>query len=165
MMNAEDNLESGSAQKFGFEQSHIEGSSHLLHWYLTRLETLVKKQGLTSLHWVTGVNTVEVGNRLFDALTSDGPRSTSVDGSVRKTDRHIIASPGDIGAIGPLAALANARVSRMANEYPDSFLVINKSACLDLTPIRGDGAPPEYTDDPTVVDLYLGLFTVIANAD
>ncbi len=163
MMNAKNNQESGSAPNFGFEQIHIEGSSHLLHWYLTRLETLVKKQGLTSLHWVTGVNTVEVGNRLSEALTSDGPGSTSVNGHARQADRHIVASPGDVGAIGPLAALATARVSRMKDEYPDSFLVINESACLDLTPVRGDGGPPEYTDDPTVVDLYLGLFTVIAN--
>ena len=43
----------------------------------------------------------------------------------------------------------------------DSFLIVNGSAVLDLTPMYPDHGKPEFSDDPTVVGLYMGLFDLL----
>ena len=42
----------------------------------------------------------------------------------------------------------------------DSFVVVNEAAVLDVTPVDADDGDPEYNDDPTVVNLYIGLFNM-----
>lgn len=168
MMNVKSTYEFNPTALPATEPRRVEGSSHLLDWYLGRIGSMVDKQGLTSLHWVTGVNTVEVADRMLDVLTGGDLESVMVrDRSAvngRSGEFHIIAAPDEAPAVEPLATLSGVRVSRLKDEYPDSFLIVNGTACLDLTPLRGDGGAPEYTDDLTVVDLYMGLFEVIVNA-
>ena len=52
----------------------------------------------------------------------------------------------------------------MAMDYSDSFIVVNESIVLDMTPVDGDGGRPEYSDDSTVASLYIGLFNMLRHS-
>ena len=46
----------------------------------------------------------------------------------------------------------------------DSFFIVNDAAVLDFTPGDTGYGQPEFTDDPTVVGLYIGLFNMLKNS-
>ncbi|MCI0795932.1 MAG: hypothetical protein J4N99_03880, partial [Chloroflexi bacterium] len=75
----------------------------------------------------------------------------------------IVAKPGDAEMLEAFNSRYKFRILSMNEIYADSFIVVNESAVLDVTPIVGDDGNPEFSEDPTVVSLYTGLFNILKN--
>ena len=72
-------------------------------------------------------------------------------------------APGDSELLNAFKSQYSFRILSMDEIYADSFIVVNESAVLDLTPIVGDEGDPEFSEDATVVSLYTGLFNILKN--
>ena len=65
----------------------------------------------------------------------------------------------------PLPSLFGVTAERTAYEefHDDSFVIVNEAIVLDMTPVASDDGDPEFSDDPTIVSLYIGLFNMLKN--
>ncbi len=124
-----------------------------LERYIARICARIEEDGISSLYWVTGIHTREIGAALLSALGQADSSNASC---------CIVANPGEDQAVESFRSRLDIPVMRMRELYTnDSFVVVNEAAVLDVTPVESDGGEPEYTDDPTVVNLYIGLFNML----
>lgn len=119
---------------------------------LSRISAIIANEGLASLHWISGTLTQEIGL----ALRASQPGGSYVDRAVR-----ILVRPGEYHLVEPLTARFECDVRGLRTAGTDSFVIVNQSVVLDVTPMGSDGSAPELTDDPIVVDLYMKLFEKI----
>ena len=73
----------------------------------------------------------------------------------------IVVKPGEDHLVEPFKAYFSGSVRGMQEFYTDSFVIVNGVSVLDVTPVATDDGEPEFNDDPTVVELYLGLFNML----
>ena len=132
--------------------------STMLDRLLSKLCDHIESEGLVSLYWVSGVHTKDIADSVMQAM-SNAIGEPNFDG-----DTYIIvAKPGDAEMLEAFNSQHNFRILSMNEIYADSFIVVNESAVLDVTPIAGDDGNPEFSEDPTVVSLYTGLFNILKN--
>ena len=131
--------------------------SSILDKQLSQITAYIKDEGFHSLLWVSGIHTVEIAASLLEALAEN------VDTSQQNTDDSscIVIKPGEIQLIEPFSSRYGCSLRRMQEFYDDSFVIVNEAAVLDVTPVATDDGAPEFTDDPTVVSLYIGLFNML----
>lgn len=132
--------------------------STMLDRFLSKLCGHIESEGLVSLYWVSGVHTKDIADRVLKVM-SDALGESSFDGDTYV----IVAKPGDAEMLEAFNSRYNFRILSMNEIYADSFIVVNESAVLDVTPIVGDDGNPEFSEDPTVVSLYTGLFNILKN--
>ena len=133
-------------------------NSTVLDRLLSKLCEHIKGKGLTSLYWVSGVHTREIADGVLNAMAeSIGESSIQGDNCV------IVAKPGDAEILKAFDSQYDFSILPMNEIYADSFIVVNESAVLDVTPVVGDDGDPEFSEDPTVVSLYTGLFNILKN--
>lgn len=132
-------------------------SSSILNRQLSRITAYIKDEGLNSLQWVSGIHTTEIVASLLEALAGN------VEASQANTDDSscIVVKPGEIQLIEPFSSRYGCSLRHMQEFYDDSFVIVNEAAVLDVTPVAADDGAPEFTDDPTVVSLYIGLFNML----
>lgn len=130
----------------------------MLDKFLSKLCDHIKNEGLASLYWISGVRTREIADGVLKAM-SDALGESNFDGETYV----IVAKPGDAEMLNAFNSRYNFRILPMNEIYADSFVVVNESAVLDVTPMAGDDGNPEFSEDPTVVSLYTGLFNILKN--
>ena len=131
----------------------------LLEKFLSNLRELIESDGLTGLYWVTGIHTEEITSSLLQALEIGG-----LLGDASGERFCIVARPSEIPTVELMSSRYGMKVSTMSDFYVDSFLVVNEMVVLDVTPVATDDGDPEYSSDPTIVGLYLGLFNMLKNS-
>ncbi len=131
----------------------------LLEKFQSNLRELIESEGLTDLYWVTGIHTEEIASSLLKALEIGG-----LLGDASGEKFCIVARPSDFPIVDLLSSRYGMKVSTMSDFYIDSFLVVNEKVVLDVTPVATDDGDPEYSNDPTIVGLYLGLFNMLRNS-
>lgn len=131
----------------------------LLEKFLTNLRAIIESAGLTDLYWVTGIHTEEIATSLLQALETGG-----LLGDASGEKFCIVVRPSDYSTVELLSSRYGMKVSTMSDFYADSFLVVNEKVVLDVTPVATDDGDPEYSGDPTIVGLYLGLFNMLKNS-
>lgn len=132
---------------------------NLLEKFLANLRDIIESAGLTDLYWVTGIHTDEIASSLLQALEIGG-----LLGDASGEKFCIVVRPSDFPTVELLSSRYGMKVSTMSDFYADSFLVVNEKVVLDVTPVATDDGDPEYSDDPTIVGLYLGLFNMLRNS-
>lgn len=135
--------------------SEVEDEASTLERYLSRLQERIKAEGLRRLYWVTGVFSQEIGRALKEAMANVAPGSAG--------DFCVVLRPGESQEVEALVASLGLPVRRMKEFYTDSFLVLNDTLALDVTPAESDNGAPELIEDRTVVSLYVGLFNMLKN--
>ena len=133
--------------------------STLLEKFQSNLRDLIETEGLTDLYWVTGIHTEEIASSLLQALNIGG-----LLGDASGEKFCIVARPSELPLVELLSSRFGMKVSTMTEFYVDSFLVVNRKVVLDVTPVATDDGNPEYSSDPTIVGLYLGLFKMLRNS-
>lgn len=131
----------------------------LLEKFLSNLRELIESEGLTDLYWVTGIHTEEIASSLLQALEKGG-----LLGDASSEKFCIVVRPTELPKVELLSSRYGMNVSTMSDFYVDSFLVVNDKVVLDVTPVSTDDGDPEYSADPTIVGLYLGLFNMLKNS-
>lgn len=131
----------------------------LLEKYLSSLRDIIESVGLTDLYWVTGIHTEEIASCLIEALEIGG-----LLGDASGEKFRIVVRPTEFPTVELLSSRYGMKVSTMSDFFVDSFLVVNENVVLDLTPVATDDGDPEYSSDPTIVGLYLGLFNMLRNS-
>lgn len=134
-------------------------NSSLLGRQLSRIAAYIQDEGLNSLLWVSGIHTMEIATSLLETLAGqvEAPQQNTPNTSC------IVVKPGEIQLIEPFNSQYGCSLRRMQEFYDDSFVIVNEAAVLDVTPVATDDGDPEFTDDPTVVSLYIGLFNMLKN--
>ena len=130
-----------------------------LEKFLSNVRELIESEGLTDLYWVTGLHTEEIVSSLLRALETGG-----LLGDASGEKFGIVVRPSELPKVELLSDRYGMKVSAMNDFYVDSFLVVNEKVVLDLTPMANDDGVPEYSSDPTIVGLYLGLFRMLKNS-
>lgn len=130
----------------------------LLDRYLARLCERIKAEGLKSLHWVTGIHTTEIKSTLLGALSKDLILQPPGEESY-----CIVARPGEGQLVEPFQERFRFSLRRMKEFYAESFIIVNKAAVLDVSPAVNDDGSPEFIEDDSVVDTYIGLFMMLKN--
>jgi hypothetical protein len=130
----------------------------LLDRYLVRLCERIKADGLKSLHWVTGIHTSEIKSILLQALVKDAILQPPRDES-----HCIVVRPGEGQLVEPFRDRFRFSLWRMKEFYAESFIIVNKAAVLDVSPVVNDDGSPEFIEDASVVDTYIGLFMMLKN--
>ena len=149
-------LQSPSPDILDLAQLHYET---LLEKFLSNLQELIESEGLTDLFWVTGLHTEQIASSLGQALEIGG-----LLGDASGEKFCIVVRPSDLPKVELLSGRYGMKVSAMRDFYVDSFLVVNEKVVLDVTPMANDDGVPEYSSDPTIVGLYLGLFRMLKNS-
>jgi hypothetical protein len=133
----------------------VNGTS-MLDRCLSKLCEHIENMGLSSFYWVAGVHTEEIAERILKsmALAKD---KFKFDGN----SCVIVAKPAETKSLRTFEAQYKFRILSMNEVYTDSFIAINNSAVLDVTPmIRSEGRP-EFCEESTVAGLYTGLFNIL----
>ena len=126
---------------------------------LSKLCGHIKSEGLASLYWVSGAHTVEIADGILTAMPENIGES-GID-----SDSYVIVSkPGDAELLEAFESQYGFHVLSMNEIYADSFIIVNESAVLDLTPIVEYDGDPEFSEDPAVVSLYTGLFNILKHS-
>ncbi len=133
--------------------------SSILDGYLGRIQDRIQSEGIRSLYWVTGISTREISDSLCEVL---GEIANIAEVTI-PGDCCIVERPGESRYLEALAKFGF-DTCRMVMHYSDSFIVVNESIVLDMTPVDGDGGRPEYSDDPTIASLYIGLFNMLKHS-
>ena len=133
--------------------------SSLLDRYLLRVFKSIEGEGIRSLYWVTGIHTQEIASSLLAALSEQTAETLEL----LVENCCIIAKPGENRIVEPFSSRFGISVMRMEESYGDSFLIVNETCLLDVTPVAADNGAPEFNGDPTVVSLYIGLFNMLKN--
>ncbi len=133
--------------------------SSILDGYLERIQDRIRSEGIRSLYWVTGVSTREISGSLCEVLgeVADAAEVPNPD------DYCIVERPGESRYLEALAKFGF-DTCKMVMDYSDSFIVVNESITLDMTPVDSDGGRPEYSDDSTIASLYIGLFNMLMHS-
>ena len=130
-----------------------------LEKFLSNLREIIETEDLTDLYWVTGIHTEEIASSLLQALEVGG-----LVGDASGEKFCIVVRPSELPLVELLSSRYGMKVSAMRDFYVDSFLVVNEKVVLDVTPAATDDGVPEYSSDPTIVGLYLGLFRMLKNS-
>jgi len=135
----------------------VDGSPRLDR-YLSSLCEHIENRGLRSFYWVSGMHTEEIADRILKsmALAKD---KFEFDGN----SCIIVAKPGETETLRTFERQYDFRILSMNEIYTDSFIVINDSVVLDVTPIAGNRCNLDFSEEPTVVSLYTGLFNILRN--
>lgn len=163
MVNETNNRNDNLARKYDPQVTEVDGvpgldDSTMLDRFLSKLCDHIKSEGLVSLYWVSGVRTEEVASNILKAM-AEATGESNFDGD----SYVIVAKPGDAELLDTFNSQYSIRILPMNEIYADSFIVVNESAVLDVTPIVGDEGNPEFSEDPTVVSLYTGFFNILKN--
>lgn len=130
--------------------------SSLLERFISRLCDRIRDEGLNSLHWVTGIHTAEIRSGLLEVMSQEMQAEP-----IGEENFCIVVKPGEDHLIEPFKTRFGGAVRGMQEFYADSFVIVNGVSVLDVTPVATDDGKPEFNDDPTVVDLYVGLFNML----
>ena len=128
--------------------------SSLLDRFIFRLCDRIRDEGLKSLHWVTGIHPSAIPSGLLEGMPQDFQ-------AIEEENFCIVVKPGEDHLVEPFKAYFSGSVRGMQEFYTDSFVIVNGVSVLDVTPVATDDGEPEFNDDPTVVELYLGLFNML----
>jgi hypothetical protein len=130
--------------------------STMLDRCLSKLCEHIENMGPSSFYWVAGVHTEEIADRILKsmALAKD---KFDFDGS----SCIIVAKPGETESLTNFQAQYKFSILTMNEVYTDSFIVINDSAVLDVTPMIRSEGQPEFSEERTVAGLYTGLFNIL----
>lgn len=132
----------------------------LLDSYLSKIRDRIDDEGLVSLYWITGIR----GDDIASSLLSAKAESLKVaDAASALETRVVLLRANESRLADPLARRLGCTVRRLRDFCPDSFLIVNEAAVLDVTPLGSDMGVPEYEDEPTVVSLYIGLYKMLEN--
>ena len=134
-------------------------TSSLLDRYLSRVREAIKSEGLKSLYWVTGIHTQVIASSLLAVLS----QQTTETLELLTENCCIITKPGENRVVEPFNSRFGISFMRMEESYDDSFLIVNGTALLDVTPVAADNGAPEFHNDLTVVSLYMGLYNMLKN--
>ena len=132
----------------------------LLSRQLSRINAYIKDDGLNSLLWVSGIHTSEIAASILETIAG------KIEATQRDADNKscIVVKPGEFQLVEPFSSRYGCSLRRMQEFHNDSFVIVNEAAVLDVTPVATDDGQPEFTDDPTVVSLYIGLFNMLKNS-
>ena len=125
----------------------------LLDRYFERIGEQLETDGLKSLRWVSGIHTREIAADLVMTLTKNSDQTEHAAGA-----RHVLARRDEPELADLFGGRLGCEVRVAEDECEDSFLIINDTTVLDLTPMGSDGGRPEYLDDAVVANLYIELF-------
>ena len=128
--------------------------------YLRKITSRIRADGLRSVRWVSGIHTRKIASALLHSLSRreaglrpDGPTPEEF---------CVIVTPREDTLLDEFIDEASADARQLLEgKCADSFLIVNGSVVLDLTPMYPDHGKPEFSDDPTVVELYMGLFDLL----
>ncbi|MBM3944671.1 MAG: hypothetical protein FJ317_04170 [SAR202 cluster bacterium] len=135
------------------------GVDGLLNKYLEKVWHAIEEDGITSLHWVAGVKTSVVANGLVSVLGRHVAKSNSAPAG----GRVVLVQQREALLTEQLASKFGFEVLSLKTEtVSDSFLILNNTLALDLTPLSDDEGTPELAADPVVVELYRNLFGEMA---
>ena len=126
--------------------------------YVITIGEEVRKHGLDSLYWVSGTYTQEMASAIHGILAEvmwEKSRHSSDDSFC------ILMRPEETHLVELFASYPGCIVGSMAEFSTGSFLVVNKSAVLDVTRVTLEGGAPKFDNDITVVSLYVSLFNML----
>ena len=162
MMIAED-LRSSAAHELIVQPKprsrHASNSS--LEGYLRRLREHIRVEGLQTLLWATGTYTREIGAALLNAASEPAVHRGA---AAKASNKCCIITRSDEDHLEGLVESIGADTRQLLeSDCDDSFLILNESVVLDITPMMQDNGRPELSEDPIVVELYSGLFAMLSN--
>jgi hypothetical protein len=128
--------------------------------YILTISEHIHKHGLDSLYWLSGTYTQEMASAMHELLTE-----LMWEKSLAPSDGSfcILLRPEETRLVEVFARYPGCIVGSMTGFCIDSFLVVNKSAVLDVTPVIPAGGIPKFDTDSTMVSLYVGLFNMLQN--
>ena len=135
-----------------------EAQVSILDWQLSAVRNRIRREGLRSLRWVSGTHTGEIAASLLDVLSEQGREPSLI---LPREKCRILVSPGESHLVDVFGQRFGWSIKAMEDLCTDSFLVVNDAAVLDVTPASSDDGAPEFSDDPIVVSLYVGLFNML----
>lgn len=140
--------------------THFESNNpSLLRRQISRINGYIKDEGLNSLLWVSGIHTSEIASSILEAVAG------KLEVLQHNTDNSscIVVKPGEFQLVEPFSSQYSCSLRRMQEFHDDSFVIVNEAIVLDMTPVASDDGDPEFSDDPTIVSLYIGLFNMLKN--
>jgi len=126
--------------------------------YIFKIREHVRKHGLDSLLWVSGIHTKEIASGLYDVLTESLWEKT-LDPS---SDTFcVLLRPEETRLVQVFKGYSGCIVGTMTDFCTDSFMIVNKSAILNVTSVVPPGGSPKFDTDTTVVSLYESIFNML----
>ena len=131
------------------------GEPSRLDRYVSKICDRIRCEGLKSLYWISGIYTHQIGYRLFRVLLE---RTSEPGHKSSDRDLVILVRPAERQLAERFGHPLGHPFRSMREGCEDSFLVVNDTVVLDLTPAAAEYGKPEFIEDALVAAIYVGRF-------